>query len=123
MSGMKKKILVSDDETHITTLYQAVLGIEGFEVIVTQDGKDAVDRAEKLKPDLIILDVKLPSMTGWDACRKIRENPETKDIPVIIASAFGQKDDKKKSFDAGANDFLNKPFDSKTLLERVRKLV
>ncbi len=121
MSDDKKKILVADDETHITTLYQAVLGLEGYEIIATDDGESALNKARSIKPDLVILDIKLPSLTGWEVCKKIKA--EMQEIPVIIASAFGQKEDRRRSAEAGADDFLPKPFDSKTLLEHVRKFI
>lgn len=123
MSDVKKKILVADDETHITTLYQAVLGMEGYEIVVTDDGQSALNKARASKPDLMILDIKLPSLTGWEVCKKVKSDASLQDVPVIIASAFGQKEDRNKSAEAGADDFLPKPFDSKTLLEHVRKFI
>ncbi len=119
----KRKILVADDETHITTLYQAILTIEGFEVIITDDGQEALNKAKTAKPQLMILDIKLPTLTGWEVCRRIKDDSSLKNIPIIIASAFGQKEDRLRSSEAGADDFMPKPFDSKTLLEHVRKFI
>jgi len=114
------KILVAEDERDIRDLISFTLRFAGFEVIVTSNGEEAVSLAVGEHPDLIILDVRMPRMTGYDACRKIKADPLLKDTPVIFLSAKGQEAEIKAGMEAGALEYMLKPFAIDQLIERVR---
>lgn len=114
------KILVAEDERDIRDLISFILRFAGFEVIVTSNGEEAVSLAVGEHPDLIILDVRMPRMTGYDACRKIKADPLLKDTPVIFLSAKGQEAEIKAGMEAGALEYMLKPFAIDQLIERVR---
>ena len=114
------KILVAEDERDIRDLISFTLRFAGFEVIVTSNGEEAVSLAVGEHPDLIILDVRMPRMTGYDACRKIKADPLLKDTPVIFLSAKGQEAEIKAGMEAGALEYMLKPFAINQLIERVR---
>lgn len=122
LSG-KKKILIVEDEPDIAESLQARLGLEGFDVILAPDGKAGVEKARAEKPNLIIMDVMLPLVNGYEACKLIRQGKETKDIPVLFLTALPRVDDAEAAFEAGGNDFLNKPFTDDRLLQKVRKFL
>ncbi len=114
------KILVAEDERDIRDLISFTLRFAGFEVIVTSNGEEAVSLAVGEHPDLILLDVRMPRMTGYDACRKIKADPLLKDTPVIFLSAKGQEAEIKAGMEAGALEYMLKPFAIDQLIERVR---
>ena len=114
------KILVAEDERDIRDLISFILRFAGFEVIVTSNGEEAVSLAVGERPDLILLDVRMPRMTGYDACRKIKADPLLKDTPVIFLSAKGQEAEIKAGMEAGALEYMLKPFAINQLIERVR---
>jgi DNA-binding response OmpR family regulator len=122
LSG-KKKILVVEDEPDIAEGLQARLALEGFEVIIAGDGKVGVEKARSNKPDLIIMDVMLPLINGYEACKLIKQDKGTKDIPVLFLTALPRVDDAEAAFQAGGNDFLNKPFTDQRLLHKVHKFL
>jgi len=114
------KILVAEDEGDIRDLISFILRFAGFEVIVASNGEEAVSLAVGERPDLILLDVRMPRMTGYDACRKIKADPLLKDTPVIFLSAKGQEAEIKAGMEAGALEYMLKPFAIDQLTERVR---
>ena len=114
------KILVAEDERDIRDLISFILRFAGFEVIVALNGEEAVSLAVGERPDLILLDVRMPRMTGYDACRKIKADPLLKDTPVIFLSAKGQEAEIKAGMEAGALEYMLKPFAIDHFLERVR---
>lgn len=115
---MKKKILVVDDEPHIVNLIKLTLS-DDFEVIEAYSGMEAVEKVKTQKPDLVILDLMMPNMDGFETCAKLRTMPQTKQTPIMILSAKSQIVDKFKSINAGADDYMCKPFDPSELQKRV----
>jgi two-component system response regulator VicR len=114
---MSKKILVVDDEEPIVDILRYNLKKEGYEVIEAYDGEEAVRLALEADPDLILLDVMLPKMDGFTACRKIRENSST---PILMITAREEEVDKVLGLELGADDYITKPFSMREILARVR---
>jgi DNA-binding response OmpR family regulator len=115
-----KKILVVDDEKKIVEIIKAYLEKEGFQVITAYDGKAAIDSALKQHPDLVILDLMLPEISGLEVCRFIRKES---DMPVIMLTARDEVTDKIIGLEMGADDYVTKPFDPKELVSRVRAVL
>jgi two-component system response regulator ResD len=111
------KILVVDDDQNIRKLINLYLEQEGYEVITAQDGAEALNLINSEELDLVILDIMLPKLNGWEVCKKLRERS---DMPVIMLTAKGEKYDKIKGLDLGADDYVTKPFDPDELVARVR---
>ncbi len=117
------KILVAEDEPDIRELVAFTLRYAGHEVITANNGEDALHLAQTELPDLALMDVRMPRMTGYDACRAMKANPATKDIPVVFLSAKGQESEIAIGFQAGAEEYLLKPFAPDQLTERVRAIL
>jgi DNA-binding response OmpR family regulator len=115
-----KKILVVDDEKKIVEIIKAYLEREGYQVIPALDGKSALSLALSQKPDLIVLDLMLPEMSGWDVCRMLRKESE---VPIIMLTARDEVTDKIVGLEMGADDYITKPFDPKELVSRVRAVL
>jgi len=116
----KHKILVAEDEPDIRELVSITLKYNGFEVTVAADGLEAVALAGRENFDLIILDVRMPRMTGYEACRELRQQEATKKIPIIFLSAKGQESEVQAGLEAGADEYIIKPFAPNELARRVR---
>jgi CheY-like chemotaxis protein len=115
------KILVAEDERDIRELITFSLrSLGGFDVAQAANGAEAVERAAAELPDLILMDVRMPKMTGYEACAKLKEIEETKDIPVIFLSAKGQESEIQKGLSAGAEEYILKPFAPDELVNQVR---
>ena len=112
-------ILVADDEPVNLALIKRRLEWEKYDIVTAQDGREAVARARQTAPDLVILDVMMPVMDGLQACRVLKEDPQTRDIPVIFLSAIDDTETKVNGFSLGANDYISKPFRAEELLARV----
>ncbi|MEK7347973.1 MAG: response regulator [Candidatus Eisenbacteria bacterium] len=119
----KGRILVVDDEIYIVHILDFSLGMEGYEVLTALDGEQALERLKNDKPDLIVLDIMMPKVDGYEVCRAIKANPETQHIPVILLSAKGRNVDQKMGFDVGADDYITKPFSPRKLVERINALL
>jgi len=117
---MARTILVVDDEKRIVEIVQAYLEREGYRVLTAFDGRSALDLARSHSPDLIILDLMLPEVSGWDVCRELRRKS---DVPVIMLTARDDTTDKIVGLELGADDYLTKPFDPKELVSRVRAVL
>jgi phosphate regulon transcriptional regulator PhoB len=117
------KILIVDDEKDIVELIEYNLKKDGFSVIQAYDGEAAVAIAKKQKPDLMILDLMLPKMSGIDVCRDIRRNPEIAGLPIIMLTAKVEEVDKIIGLEIGADDYITKPFSVKELIARVRTIL
>lgn len=116
---MAKKILVIDDEANIVKMVQSRLKASGYDAIVATDGKQGIDKAKNEKPDLIILDIMMPEMDGYETLAQLKEIPETKNIPVIMFTAKAETDNVAKAMDLGAVDYIVKPFTPISLLEKI----
>lgn len=115
------RILVVDDEPDVVTLIERILQPEGFEVLQAYDGISALDMAERDKPDLILLDIMMPMMSGYEVCEQLKTNPQTQHIPVLAFSSGHTQDAWEKSQQAGAATLLSKPFSSAELVAQVRR--
>lgn len=115
-------ILVTDDDADWRGLLRDVLSMEGFEIEEAHDGLQGVEKAKSAKPNVILLDIDMPNMNGWEACKHIKADPATKDIPVIFVSTHAQREDKEKGLAVGATDYLPKPVDIEQLVPVLRKL-
>ena len=120
---MRQKILIVDDENDILTLLEYNLQKAGFHVISAQDGPEAVNAAKKERPDLIILDIMLPSMEGTEVCKILKGNEATRHIPVIMLTAKGEEVDRIVGFELGADDYIIKPFSPRELVLRVKAVL
>ncbi|MBI3172692.1 MAG: response regulator transcription factor [Chloroflexi bacterium] len=117
------KILIAEDEPDIRELVAFTLRFAGYEVVTASNGEEAVQMAVKELPDMALMDVRMPRMTGYDACRAMKANPELKDIPVVFLSAKGQEGEIATGLEAGAEEYLLKPFAPDQLTERVRAIL
>jgi CheY-like chemotaxis protein len=118
------KILIAEDERDIRELIAFSLqGLGGFSVVQASNGVEAVERATAEIPDLILMDVRMPRMTGYDACKKLKENDATKSIPVIFLSAKGQDQEIQQGLAAGAEEYILKPFAPDELVNQVRSVL
>ena len=118
-----KKILVVEDELKIRNVISMYLKKEGFCVLETGNGLEALTITEKEKPDLIILDIMLPGMSGYEICKRIKLNKDTKNIFIIILSAKGQKWEKSEGYHVGADLYETKPFSPKQLINNVKTII
>lgn len=118
-----KKILLADDQPEVRLLVQTTLEGTDYEFCGAGDGKEALEKAVSLKPDLIILDIMMPQIDGYEVCARIRANPETRDIPVIMLTAKGQKQDIEKGLACGVADYIVKPFSPLALLKKVDEVL
>ena len=113
------RILIAEDEPDIRELVAFTLRFAGHEVTTTMNGEEAYNTAQDMIPDLIMMDVRMPRMTGYDACRAMKQVPSLKDIPVVFLSAKGQDSEIQTGLEAGAEEYLLKPFAPDQLVERV----
>jgi two-component system cell cycle response regulator len=120
---MTARVLVVDDILSNVKLLEAKLSAEYFEVVTAFNGLDALARVEENEPDIVLLDVMMPGMDGFEVCRRIKQNPKTAHVPVVMVTALDQPSDRVAGLDAGADDFLTKPVDDSALFARVRSLV
>lgn len=117
------KIVIAEDERDIRDLIAFTLRFAGHEVAAASDGEEAVELAEKENPDLILLDVRMPRMTGYDACRVIKAKPNFVDTPVVFLSAKGQESEIETGMEAGAEEYMLKPFAPDQLTSRVAEIL
>jgi two-component system, OmpR family, alkaline phosphatase synthesis response regulator PhoP len=117
------KILVAEDERDIRDLVAFTLRFAGYEVFTAANGEEAVELAPNVNPDLILMDVRMPRMTGYEACRIMKLNPDLKDIPIVFLSAKGQETEIQQGLDAGAEEYLLKPFAPDYLTSHVKTIL
>lgn len=120
---MMAKILVAEDERDIRDLIGFTLRFAGHEVTTVPNGEEAVTAALELLPDLILMDVRMPRMTGYEACERMKQEPTIQHIPVVFLSAKGQDSEIRTGLDVGAAEYLLKPFAPNDLVDRVRELL
>ena len=118
-----KRILAVDDEPHILKLVAFSLKAGGFEVVEASDGLTAIELAEKEQPDMILLDVMMPVLDGYETCRRLKGNPATADIPVVMLTAKTQLAEEQTGLSCGATKYLCKPFTPKELVAQVQEFL
>ena len=116
---MSYRILAVDDEPDVLSLVKLALKTEGYEVLTATNGKDALDIANKEKPDAIVLDIMMPEMNGMEVFQILRESDETSDIPVIMVTGVSEKENIKNMLDQGVNYYILKPFDFTDLASKI----
>jgi DNA-binding response OmpR family regulator len=117
------KILIAEDERDIRELITFTLKFAGHEVFQTSNGEEAYQMATRIIPDLIVLDVRMPRMTGYEVCEQIKSNSNTQNIPVVFLSAKGQENEVKMGIEVGAEEYILKPFSPEQLVERVKSIL
>jgi DNA-binding response OmpR family regulator len=117
---LQKRILAVDDEMVTARLMQYHLSRAGYEVTLAHDGVEALEKVQESRPDLIILDVMMPRLDGFEVIRQLKDNPDTEQIPVIMLTARSEAEDALQGYDSGAQWYLAKPFDPEVLLAYVR---
>jgi len=117
------KILVAEDEKDIRELIAFTLRYAGFDVEVAVNGIEALEKIGQEKPDLVILDVRMPRMTGYEVCRRLKEDPQTRDIPVVFLSAKGQDMEVQEGYASGAEEYIIKPFVPDDLVAQVQRIL
>lgn len=117
------KVLVVDDEDNIIELIRLGLRYEGFQVETASNGEQGIALAQRVNPDLVILDVMMPGIDGIEVCRRLRNNPTTRDVPILMLTAKDEVSDRILGLQTGADDYLTKPFDFYELLERIKAIL
>lgn len=120
---MSKRILIADDEQNIVISIEFLLRREGFEVLVASDGEEALAKVRAERPDLVLLDVMMPRMNGFDVCQALRADPDLGGTRILMLTAKGRDTEVSKGLGLGADGYMTKPFSTKELLAEVRKLL
>lgn len=120
---MATKVLIVEDEPEIADNLQALLEAKGYQVTVARDGGEAVAQARALGPDLMLLDVMLPKIGGFDVCRLLKGDPATKSIRIVMITGLGRMGDVETAFQNGADDYIIKPFDTVRLFKKIDKVM
>jgi two-component system alkaline phosphatase synthesis response regulator PhoP len=122
-AAMAKKVLIADDERNILTALEYLLQKSGFEVRAAGNGADALKEMERFAPDLVLLDVMMPQINGYEVCQTIRQNPAWKDVKIIMLTAKGRDIDQAKGLALGADAYVTKPFATRQLLDTVAQMI
>lgn len=122
-STMQPTVLIVEDEAALVELLTYNLEKAGFRPAIARDGEEAMMAIAEAKPDLVLLDWMLPYVSGIEICRRLRRDPETRDLPVILLTARGEEDDRIRGLDSGADDYIVKPFSPSELIARVRAVM
>lgn len=119
----RKKILIADDNENIRDALAYLLEDEGFQLWIAKDGVDALQKARDVHPDILLLDIMMPKMNGYDVCRAIKNDPELKNIYIIMLTAKGQVAEQEHGKEVGANEYVVKPFSPREILVRIKKIL
>jgi CheY-like chemotaxis protein len=117
------KILVVDDDLTVTQLLEALLNMEGHEPATLNDSTKALELVKTFHPDLILMDLMMPDLNGYELCELLHQNPEYASIPVVVVSALDDQTSREKALQAGARDYITKPFDVEFLLQKIKELI
>lgn len=118
-----KKILIVDDEPNILMSLDFLMRKQGYEVFVARDGSEALEIITKEMPQVIVLDIMMPEVDGYEVCQSVKGSPETSDIKIIFLTAKSKKEDIEKGYEVGADLYLTKPFSTRNLVKKVKELV
>jgi phosphate regulon transcriptional regulator PhoB len=117
------RVLVVEDEPDVAELIRYNLAKDGYAVLISPNGADAVRHVREARPDLVLLDLMVPQLNGWEVCRRLKQDPGTRGIPVIMLTGRAEEGDKVLGFELGADDYVTKPFSPRELLARIRAVV
>ena len=117
----RKRILVVDDEVYIVHILEFSLSMEGYDVLTAFDGEEALKVVDESSPDLVVLDIMMPKLDGYEVCRRMRSEERFAETPIILLSAKGRPIDREEGMKAGANDYIVKPFRPRKLLEKIEE--
>lgn len=117
------KILIADDNQQNRELLEAYLSEEGYEMTMVVDGQETLDQVAENQPDIILLDIMMPKLSGYEVCEMLKQDETTKDIPILMVTALGERGDIERAVKAGCDDFLTKPVNNLELKTRVRSLL
>jgi len=117
----KPRILIVDDDPVIVRLLQINFRLEGYDVDTAFRGEEALERVRDNRPDVVVLDVMMPGIDGWEVCRQLKESPAVRHVPVIFLSARAQDEDRQRGYALGVDEYVTKPFDPADLVEIVRR--
>lgn len=120
---MAKKILIVDDEVNIVISMEFLIKQAGYDLEIAQDGEEALEKVASFNPDLILLDVMMPKINGFEVCRRIRHNPDWQDIKIIMLTAKGREVEVTKGMALGADAYIIKPFSTKELMAEVKQIL
>jgi DNA-binding response OmpR family regulator len=120
---MAKRILIADDEQNIVTSLEFLMEQAGFETKVASDGQQALELATSFRPDLVLLDIMFPVRSGFEVCQRLKSDPATHDIKVVMLSAKGRDVEVAKALELGADAFVSKPFSTRDLMAKVREML
>jgi DNA-binding response OmpR family regulator len=119
----KRKVLIVDDEPNIVTALEFLLERRGYEVLVATNGEEALEVAERCRPDVMLLDVMMPARSGYEVCQRVRERPDLRHVKVVMLSAKGREAEVSKGLSLGADLYITKPFSTSELVERIDELL
>jgi two-component system alkaline phosphatase synthesis response regulator PhoP len=120
---MAKRVLIADDEPNIVTSLEFLMEQAGLEVRVARDGQEALEVAAAFEPDLVLLDVMMPQLSGYEVCQRLKSDPKLRDVRVLMLSAKGRDVEIAKGLELGADGYITKPFSTRELVARVRELL
>jgi len=121
--GDKKKVLIVDDSETMRSILSMRFEVSGYDVIIASDGEEALEKAKKEKPAILILDLMLPKINGYEVCQMLKFDEKYKDLPIIILSALDQQEEREKAVKSGADAYFIKPFDLDLLITKVKSFV
>lgn len=119
----KKSVLIVEDNMDTYELMRLILELNGYETFLAVNGRDGVDAALNQMPDLILMDLAMPEMDGWEAARRIRQNPKTGSVPIIAVTAHALPGDRQRALDAGCDEYITKPMDLEELMRLVKQVL
>ena len=120
---MNKRVLVCDDEPYVVESVSYVVRKAGFEVLTAEDGDAALETAKREHPDLMFLDIMMPGIAGDEVCRRLKAEPGTRDIHIVILTARGQEEDERRALQMGADEFMTKPFSPRKMRDKLLRLL
>ncbi len=119
----RKKVLVVDDSSTVVLMEKMILSQGAYDIIVARNGEEAVEAARDQRPDLILMDVMMPKLGGFDACRRLRETDDTRDIPIIMVTTKGEALSMERGYESGCSDYVTKPINATELLAKLQNVL